>query len=184
MVSLHMRMFEPIYLTRHLLICMTTTAKGRTSRLQAEIHQKKAFHSARQEGAIAIVRTADVLKRRFSRLIEPHGISGQQYNVLRILRGAHPEPLPVLTIAERMIEQAPGITRLLDRLERKGLVKRERCAHDRRQVLCQITKKGLALLESLDEPIRRADDEALGIISQAELASLIRILDAVREHHA
>jgi len=163
---------------------MTPTAKGTPSRLQAEIHQKKAFHSAQQEGAIGIVRTADVLKRRFSRIIEPHGISGQQYNVLRILRGAHPERLPTLEIAERMIEEAPGITRLLDRLERKGLVRRERCDHDRRQVLCEITRKGLTLLEKLDPAVDRADDETLGPLSAADLQSLIRILDAVREHHA
>jgi DNA-binding MarR family transcriptional regulator len=152
------------------------------SRLQAELHQKKAFHSASQEAAIGLVRTADLLRHRFSRLVEAHGISGQQYNVLRILRGARPESLPTLTIAERMIERAPGITRLLDRLERKGLVKRERCASDRRQVLCEITRKGLQLLETLDEPIGRADDEALGV-SGADLKTLIRILDAVREHH-
>jgi DNA-binding MarR family transcriptional regulator len=153
------------------------------SRLQSELHQKKSFHSASQEGAIGIVRTADLLRRRFSRLVEPHGISGQQYNVLRILRGARPEALPTLTIAERMIERAPGITRLLDRLERKGLVQRERCASDRRQVLCEITRKGLQLLETLDRPIGRADDEALAGISDADLNALIRILDAVREHH-
>lgn len=161
-------------------------AKSRTSqrsRLQAELHQKRAFHSASQEGAISIVRTADLLRRRFSRLVEPHGISGQQFNVLRILRGAAPETLPTLTIAERMIEQAPGITRLLDRLERKGLVRRERCVRDRRQVLCEITRKGLQLLEALDGPIGRADDEALGEVSGADLKTLIRILDAVREHH-
>ena len=163
---------------------MGPTAKGTESRLQAEIRQKKAFHSAQQEGAIGIVRTADVLKRRFSRIIEPHGISGQQYNVLRILRGAHPERLPTLEIAERMIEEAPGITRLLDRLERKGLVRRERCDHDRRQVLCEITRKGLTLLEKLDPAVDRADDETLGPLSAADLQSLIRILDAVREHHA
>jgi len=153
------------------------------SRLQAELKQKKAFRSAQQEGAIGIVRTADLIRRRFSRLVEPHGISGQQYNVLRILRGARPEALPTLTIAERMVERTPGITRLLDRLERKGLVRRERCATDRRQVLCEITRKGLALLEELDGPIGQADDEALGGISGADLESLIRILDAVREHH-
>jgi DNA-binding MarR family transcriptional regulator len=163
---------------------MAPTAKGIPSRLRAEIRQRRGFHSPQQEGAIGIVRTADVLKRRFTRIIEPHGISGQQYNVLRILRGAHPERLPTLDIAERMIEEAPGITRLLDRLERKGLVRRERCASDRRQVLCEITRKGLTLLEKLDAPVGRADDEALGPIPAADLASLIRILDAVREHHA
>ena len=162
---------------------MTPTTPGKPSRLQAEIHQRKGFHSAQQEGAIGIVRTADVLKRRFAKLMEPHGISGQQYNVLRILRGAG-EALPTLDIAERMIEEAPGITRLLDRLEKKGLVKRERCATDRRQVLVEITRKGLSLLERLDGPIGVADDSALGEISAADLKSLIRILDAIREQHA
>jgi DNA-binding MarR family transcriptional regulator len=162
---------------------MTPTPKSTISRLQAELHQKKAFHSVQQEGAIGIVRTADVLRRRFSQLIEPHGISGQQFNVLRILRGAG-EPLPTLEIAERMIEQTPGITRLIDRLEKKGLVGRERCASDRRQVLCTITRKGRALLERLDDPIREADDGALGPIPAADLKTLIRILDAIREHHA
>ena len=163
---------------------MATTRRPARSRLQAELQQTKSFHSPQQEGAIGIVRTADVLRRRFSRFVEPHGISGQQYNVLRILRGAAPERLPTLTIAERMIEQAPGITRLLDRLERKGLVSRERCMSDRRQVLCAITPAGRALLEALDGPIGKADDEALGGISAADLKTLIRILDAVRQHHA
>lgn len=162
---------------------MVTTVKRAPSRLQTELRQKKVFRSASQEGAIGIVRTADLIRRRFSQLVEPHGISGQQYNVLRILRGARPEALPTLTIAERMIERTPGITRLLDRLERKGLVRRERCASDRRQVLCEITRQGLVLLEKLDGPIGRADDEALGGIPGADLKALIRILDAVREHH-
>jgi DNA-binding MarR family transcriptional regulator len=162
---------------------MATTRRPAPSRLQSELKQTKRFHSLHQEGAIGIVRTADVLRRRFSRFVEPHGISGQQYNVLRILRGAAPERLPTLTIAERMIERAPGITRLLDRLERKGLVSRERCASDRRQVLCAITPAGRALLEKLDGPIGKADDEALGPISAADLKTLIRVLDAVRERH-
>ena len=161
---------------------MAPTPKDTESRLQAEIHQKKAFHSAQQEGAIGIVRTADVLKRRFAKLMAPHGLSGQQYNVLRILRGTG-EPMPTLDIAERMIEAAPGITRLLDRLEKKGLVKRERCATDRRQVMVEITRKGLGLLERLDEPIGVADDTALGEISASDLRTLIRILDAIREQH-
>lgn len=162
---------------------MATTRRPAPSRLQAELQQTKRFHSLHQEGAIGIVRTADVLRRRFSRFVEPLGLSGQQYNVLRILRGASPEPLPTLTIAERMIERAPGITRLLDRLERKGLVSRERCASDRRQVMCAITPAGRALLEQLDGPIGKADDEALGPISAADLKTLIRILDAIRERH-
>jgi DNA-binding MarR family transcriptional regulator len=162
---------------------MVPTVTPRPSRLQKELQQTKPFRSPEQEGVIGIVRTADLIRRSVWRAIEPHGISPQQYNVLRILRGARPESLPTLSIAERMIERTPGITRLLDRLERKHLVKRERCPTDRRQVMCEITAKGLEILATLDGPVARAEDEALGRISAADLGALIRILDAVREHH-
>lgn len=158
--------------------------KRSEGRLQAELKQTRPFRSPHQEGAIAIVHTADLLRRWFARVMEPHGISGQQFNVLHILRGARPERLPTLEIAERMIEQAPGITRLLDRLEKKGLVKRERCASDRRQVLCEITPRGLALLEELDEPVARAEREFMGALSAGDLRTLIRALQAIREHEA
>ena len=154
------------------------------SRLQKELQQTRPFRSLQQEGAIGVVRTADFIRRSVWEALEPHGVSPQQYNVLRILRGAQPETMPTLSIAERMIERTPGITRLLDRLERKHLVRRERCATDRRQVMCEITAKGLELLGRLDGPVSRAEDEALGRISKADLRTLIRILDAVREHHA
>src|SRR5438067_12213601 len=100
------------------------------------------------------MRTADVIRRFIGTVIEPHGITSQQYNVLRILRGAGLEGLPTLEIAERMIEQAPGITRLLDRLEAKKLVRRERPSDNRRQVLCYVTKAGLDLVRELDAPIK------------------------------
>ena len=97
-------------------------------------------------------------------MVEGHDITLQQYNVLRILRGAGDEGLPTLDIAERMIEHAPGVTRLIDRLEAKGLVRRQRPADDRRQVLCVATAAALALLEQLDAPMDRADREALGML--------------------
>src|SRR6202008_362828 len=103
------------------------------------IKQRRPFRSRGQEGVLSLLRTADQLKRDFACLVEPHGLTLQQFNVLRILRGAGPKGLPPLDIAERMIEQAPGITRLLDRLEKKALVRRERCPEDRRQVLVAIT---------------------------------------------
>jgi DNA-binding MarR family transcriptional regulator len=160
---------------------MATRTKARPSRLQAELQQTRRFHSPHQEGAVGIVRTADLIGRAFARVIDPHGISAQQYNVLRILRGARPERLATLAIAERMIEQAPGITRLLDRLEKKSLVQRERCPSDRRQVLCEITPQGLALLDRLDRPVARAEREVLAGLRPGDLKALIRILDAVRE---
>src|SRR5690606_1593325 len=104
-----------------------------------------------QQALVAVFRTADAVRRALTQVLEPHGLTMQQYNVLRILRGARPDPLPTMDIAERMMDRTPGITRLLDRLEAKGLVRRERCQDDRRQVLCTITPVGLELLGWLDE---------------------------------
>jgi DNA-binding MarR family transcriptional regulator len=154
----------------------------RRSAIQAEIRQAKPFHSRTQEGLIALMRTVDVLRRAVAGVVEPHGLTLQQYNVLRILRGAQAD-LPTLEIADRMIEQAPGITRLLDRLEAKGLVARARCAEDRRQVLCRITPQGLALLSGLQEPMKQADEHALGMLGARELDTLIGLLDRVRAAH-
>jgi DNA-binding MarR family transcriptional regulator len=151
------------------------------SRLQQEIKQNKPFRSTAQEASLGLLRTVDVLRRRMAALIEPHGITGQQYNVLRILRGAGSEGLPTLEIAERMIEQAPGITRLLDRLETKGLVHRERCPEDRRQVTCRITSTGLTLLGRLDLVVNEADESVMGGLNVSEQKQLIRLLDRIRE---
>lgn len=152
------------------------------SRLQQEIKQNKPFRSTAQEASLALLRTVDVLRRRMATLIEPEGITGQQYNVLRILRGAGSEGLPTLEIAERMIEQAPGVTRLLDRLETKRLVHRERCPEDRRQVTCRITSSGLTLLNRLDTVVNSADETLLGDLTAAEQKQLIRLLDRIRDH--
>ncbi|MEA2166441.1 MAG: hypothetical protein QOK37_4568 [Thermoanaerobaculia bacterium] len=146
-----------------------------------ELKQTKPFPSKRQEVAVALLRTADVLRRLVSVVVEPKGITVQQYNVLRILRGAGEKGLPTLDIADRMIETTPGITRLIDRLETKKLVGRERCPTDRRQVFCRITKRGLALVDSLDAPMIEASDTALGHLKKTELASLIDLLDRTRE---
>ena len=152
----------------------------RPSALQREIRQRRPFRSVRHEGALGLLRTADLLRRQAARVVEPHGLTLQQYNVLRILRGAGAEGLPTLEIADRMIEHSPGITRLLDRVEGKGLVRRERCPHDRRQVLCFILPAGLALLARLDEPVTATDETLLGRLSAAEVGRLIRLLDVVR----
>jgi DNA-binding MarR family transcriptional regulator len=142
------------------------------------------FRSLRQEGVISIVHTADVVRRQFARLFEPYGLTLQQYNVLRILRGARPAALPTMDIAERMIEQTPGITRLLDRLDEKGLVSRARCTEDRRQVLCTITAAGLDLLDRLDGPVDATDDAILEHIDDHDVEHLIRILARVRQRHS
>jgi DNA-binding MarR family transcriptional regulator len=150
------------------------------SLLQREIRQGKPFRSQGQEVVVALLRTADLVRRVVGRTLEPYDITAQQYNVLRILRGAGETGLPTLEIAERMIEQAPGVTRLLDRLEAKALVRRERCARDRRQVLCWLTAAGLELVERLDEPVDSADTEAVSMLTPEEQDRLLRMLEAIR----
>ena len=150
------------------------------SRIQSEIKQKRPFRSRQQEAGIALLRTADVVRRRIARVIEAGGVTLQQYNVLRILAGAGPDGMPTLEIAGRMIERTPGITRLLDRLEARKLVRRERCPTDRRQVMCRISESGRAVLRELEGPVNEADHVALGSIAGGDLDRLIDLLDTVR----
>jgi DNA-binding MarR family transcriptional regulator len=151
-----------------------------TSALAREIRQTRPFSSLREEGLLALFRTTDALRQRVGATIETRGITAQQYNVLRILRGAGEGGLPTLDIADRMIEHAPGITRLLDRLESKGLVSRKRCAKDRRQVLCTLAPGGARLLSRLDLPVSAAVEGALGMLQKPQLLRLIRLLDRIR----
>ncbi len=151
-----------------------------SSALQREIGQTRPFRSPAQEATVSILRTADVVRRRLVEVVEPHGVTLQQYNVLRILRGAHPHPLPTLEIGERLIERMPGITRLLDRLEEKGLVRRERCSDDRRLVHCWITPAGLELLAAMDDAMDRADDDAVAELDPDETMALTALLERVR----
>jgi DNA-binding MarR family transcriptional regulator len=147
-----------------------------------EIKQSKPFRSRSQEAYLALLRTADDSRRYISRVLEPAGVTLQQYNVLRILRGAGADGLPTLAIAERMIERTPGVTRLIDRMEQKGWVSRSRCTEDRRRVWCKITPAGLALLASLEEPVRSVDDSFRDVLDEHELATLIGYLDRLRAH--
>src|SRR5215831_14937473 len=129
---------------------------------------------------IAILQSADQLRRQGEALLAPHDVTLQQFNVLRILRGARPEGLCTLTIAERMIEKTPGITRLIDRLEKKGLVRRVRSEEDRRQVWCRITPAGERLLARLDDPVESFDRETVRDLSPAEQDQLTALLGQLR----
>ena len=153
------------------------------SALQTELRQRKPFQSAAHEAVVGLLRTADLIRRHATAVIEPHGITLQQFNVLRILRGAGDTGLPTLEVAERMIEQTPGVTRLLDRLEAKELVRRQRCPRDRRQHLCWITPKGLALLENIDTAAARSPEESMKGIRQKDRVTFIRLMDAIRAAH-
>ena len=161
---------------------MISQAPARPRSIQEAIKQSKPFHSRGQEAYLALLRTADDMRRRVSLVLEPAGVTLQQYNVLRILRGAGPNGLPTLAIGERMIERTPGVTRLIDRMEERGWVIRERCTEDRRRVWCRITEKGLALIEPLDGPVAAVDDLLEEVLDQDELTALIGQLDLIREH--
>lgn len=145
-----------------------------------EIKQTKPFRSRSQEAYLALLRTADEAKHLLAQCLESEGITTQQYNVLRILRGAGEQGLPTLTVAERMIERTPGVTRLLDRMERKGWVSRERCTEDRRRVWCRVTDAGLELLDRLERPIEELDGVFVEELEDAELGALIELLARLR----
>jgi len=145
-----------------------------------EAKRARPIASEARDAFVTLFSTADRVRAFFATIIEPHGITVQQYNVLRILRGAGSEGLLTLTIADRMIERAPGITRMIDRLEAKGLVARERCTKDRRCVYCRIKAKGLALLKRLDEPVEEGNQAAFAALSPQEQAQLGKLLARVR----
>ena len=148
--------------------------------LQRELHQSRPFGSRGQESVIAVLRTADLLRRRLSRVSEPHGITFQQYNVLRILRGAGEGGLPTLEIGERMVEQTPGVTRLLNRLEAKGLVDRSRGVSDQRQVICRLTPEGRRLLSRLDPEMEGAAEAGVAMLRPEDETRLLELLTAIR----
>lgn len=154
------------------------------SRVQAEIRQARRFRSPGQEATIALLRTASVVRRALSRVVEPKGLSLAQYNALRIIRGAGGGGIATLAIRERMIEEGTTITRLLDKLEQAGLIQRQRGAPDRRQVTCIATGLGKRLLDQLDPLVDDADAAAMAVLSERQLAQLILLLDAVRAANA
>lgn len=145
----------------------------------------KTAHSRRQPGIaeeaafLDLLRTSDILTRRLVGVLKPADLSTTQYNVLRILRGAQ-EGLPCGEIASRMITRDPDITRLLDRLEKRGLISRCRETKDRRMVLTRITPEGLNTLADLDEPVLEAHSKQLGHMGAGRLRTLADLLRVAR----
>lgn len=149
-------------------------------RIQREIRQGQPFQSKAQEAVLSLVRTVDVLKGFIGEVVGSHGITIQQYNVLRILRGAGEGGLPTLEIRKRMVERNPGITGLVDRLEKEGLVTRARGTDDRRQVCCRITSRANTLLSSIEGPIAAAENAAMASLESEKLTQLVGLLDGIR----
>jgi DNA-binding MarR family transcriptional regulator len=149
-------------------------------RLREEIQQQKPFESLEQEAVLNVLHTADVLLQRITAVLKPFKLSHSQYNVLRILRGAGPEGLACREIGERMITRDPDITRLLDRLEARGLLTRTRDQKDRRVITARITSEGQRLLEALDQPIGEVDRQPLQHLGEQRLRTLIQLLELAR----
>lgn len=150
------------------------------ARLQEEIAQRRPFDSLEQAAYLSMQRTANLLVQGFTELLRPRGLTATQYNVLRILRGAS-RPLTCSEVGGRMIAHDPDVTRLLDRLEKQGLVRRERSSEDRRVVVTEITAEGRRLVDDLDQPVARLHEEQLGHMGDRKLRTLVSLLGEARE---
>jgi DNA-binding MarR family transcriptional regulator len=133
---------------------------------------------------IALQRTADALAQDAEQLMKASGLTGAQYNVLRILRGAEPTGLACSDIGERMISHDPDMTRLLDRMEKRGMITRQRQTDDRRVVRTRITSEGLGLLKRLDQPVRELHKRQFRHIAAARLKLLAELLEEIRSSDA
>lgn len=151
------------------------------TKLQDEIKQTKPFESPEDEAFVSVLRTAGAFQWREAELLKPYEITLPQYNVLRILRGAGPEGLICREIGERMIARDPDVTKLLDRLEARGLVSRERQEKDRRVIIARVTPEGLRLVGEIDGPVLKLTEELLGHLGERKLRTLIGLLEEARE---
>ena len=151
-----------------------------TSTLGKEIRQSKPFASLEEEAFLGLQRTASLLLQALGRELKDQDLSPAQYNTLRILRGAEPEALTCGEIGERLVSPGPDVTRLLDRLEGRGLVLRVRDEEDRRVVRARITEQGIALLARLDGPVGESLHRILGHLGAERLQTLIGLLEQAR----
>ena len=157
---------------------MEVIVKGKLIR---EIKQTKPFGSLEEEAFLNVLKTAALFDQATAEELKPSGLSPTQYNALRILRGAGPAGLPCQEIAERMITRDPDITRLLDRLEKRGLVGRNRSTTDRRVMLASITKEGLKLVASLDSMSPKIPKKVFGPAGEKRLRLLVELLEEARD---
>lgn len=147
--------------------------------LKKRIGKREPFETRQEEALLDLVRTADRVQARVGRLLKEHGLTHAQYNVLRILRGLG-GPTPILEVAERMLTETPGITGLIDRLEKLEFVRRRRCEHDRRVIFVVLGPKAEGVLRGLDGPMAELRASLCSGLSENELSTLVRLLDRVR----
>lgn len=164
--------------------CRAATGESAVAgNLKSELKKKGPFDSLEQEAILNILRTSDQFHNRLGRMLREFELTPSQYNVLRILRGEG-KPLPALEIASRMIQVVPAITGLIDRLEKLGLVRRQRCKEDRRVVYIALTERAAGLLDRIDRPLRDLHRSLIGHLPAESLKELIRLLEKARNGDA
>jgi DNA-binding MarR family transcriptional regulator len=141
--------------------------------------QQRQFHTLADEAVVSLMVAAEHIDQAVAPIWERYGITADQYNVLRILRGVYPGGHPRNEVRRRMIRRAPDVTRMLDRLVRRGLVARVRNADDHRQSVATITRAGLALLDRIDPEVLGVQKVATAPLTERELRQLVRLCDAL-----
>jgi DNA-binding MarR family transcriptional regulator len=149
-------------------------------KLEKEIRQSRAIRLLEEEASLNIVRTADVLMAKVMDVLKPYGLSATQYNVLRILRGAGAAGATCKDVASRMLTRDPDITRLMDRLDKRGLLTRDRAKEDRRFVTTRLTAAGLDMVDELDGPVERLHRKQMKHMKAGQLRRLVGLLEEVR----
>ena len=148
--------------------------------LRRRLRQER-FESPIQEALLNVLVASGHLRDRLDRVIARHGLTSGQFNVLRILRGARPQGLPRCEIAVRMLERAPDVTRIVDRLVRAGYVERGRSGEDGRHSIAAITRRGIALLDRIDPEVRASTNALSKRISGREAEALSRLCEKLYE---
>ena len=146
----------------------------------SDLIRQDRFASPAHEALLNVIATASWISSEMTAALAPFGVTQAQYNVLRILRGRHPNRYACSEIGERLLDRTPDVTRLLVRLESRGLIKRERAAHDRRVVEVEITDEGLEVLSQLDGPVNASMERIGGHLSETDLIRLSQLLETLR----
>jgi DNA-binding MarR family transcriptional regulator len=141
-----------------------------------EAIKSSGFKNEKQKAAINIMYTAYEVKSRISRVLKDYGLTPEQYNVLRILKGKYPDQMCVKDVAQRMIERSSNVPRIVDRLELKKLVKRSQSGNDRRETVMVLTQAGINLLDAVS-PVLETSHDKISTMSESELGQLNSLLD-------
>lgn len=151
------------------------------AKTQKESKQTRAARELEEEAILSIARTSEFITSAIAAVLRAADLTPTQYNVLRILRSAGSDGLSCSEISDRMVTKESDVTRLLDRIENRGLITRERPANNRRTVITRISDEGLRLLAELDAPIETVNHRLVGHLGETKLKTLNRLLAAVRE---